>query len=170
MTDLVNQTPSQLLWEASSHMLQLMHEGCSYTYPPLYVAMYFFIQLSELKQCRVENSPKVLTPQHRIQTWVLLVQSPKLYSWATVLYHKLLENIFCHTTQNPPCCCFLGGGTKPYMCPPISVTTLPPFFCVFWHLCICVYTVNSSHIFAALIQIYLEELWPTSIGILALLA
>ena len=33
--DLLNQTPSQLLWESSSHMLQLMREGCSYTYPQL---------------------------------------------------------------------------------------------------------------------------------------
>ena len=35
LADLFNQTPSQLLWEASSHMLQLMREGSSYTYPPL---------------------------------------------------------------------------------------------------------------------------------------
>ena len=35
LTDLFNQTPSWLLWEASSHMLQLMREGCSYTYQPL---------------------------------------------------------------------------------------------------------------------------------------
>ena len=35
LTDLFTQTPSRLLWEASSHMLQLMCEGCSYTYPPL---------------------------------------------------------------------------------------------------------------------------------------
>ena len=27
LTDLFTQTPSRLLWEASSHMLQLMHEG-----------------------------------------------------------------------------------------------------------------------------------------------
>ena len=47
-TDLFTQTPSRLLWEASSHMLQLMHEGCSYTYPPLSIARYSFIQLSEL--------------------------------------------------------------------------------------------------------------------------
>ena len=38
LTDLFTQTPSRLLWEASSHMLQLMHEGCSYTYPPLSTA------------------------------------------------------------------------------------------------------------------------------------
>ena len=34
-------------------MLQLMREGCSYTYSPLSIAMYTFIQLSELEQCRV---------------------------------------------------------------------------------------------------------------------
>ena len=54
LTDLFTQTPSRLLWEASSHMLQLMHEG-SYTYPPLSMARYSFIQLSELEQCRVKK-------------------------------------------------------------------------------------------------------------------
>ena len=39
LTDLLTQTPSRLLWEASSHMLQLMREGCSYTYPPLSIVM-----------------------------------------------------------------------------------------------------------------------------------
>ena len=34
-------------------MLQLMREGCSYTYPPLYIARYSSIQLSELEQCTV---------------------------------------------------------------------------------------------------------------------
>ena len=33
LTVLFNQTPSQLLWEASSHMPQLMRIDCSYTYP-----------------------------------------------------------------------------------------------------------------------------------------
>ena len=40
LAHLFNQTPSQPLWKASSHMLQLMHECCSYTYsfyPPLSV-------------------------------------------------------------------------------------------------------------------------------------
>ena len=55
LTDLFTQTPSRLLWEASSHMLQLMREGCSYTYPPLSTARYSFIQLSELEQCRVKK-------------------------------------------------------------------------------------------------------------------
>ena len=36
-------------------MLQLMHEGCSYTYPLLSIAKYSFIQLSELEQCRVKT-------------------------------------------------------------------------------------------------------------------
>ena len=58
LTDLFNQTPSRLLWEASSHMLQLMREGCSYTYPPLSIASYSFIQLSELEQCRVKELAK----------------------------------------------------------------------------------------------------------------
>ena len=55
LTDLFTQTPSQLLWEASSHMLQFMHKGCSYTYPPLSTARYSFIQLSELEQCRMKK-------------------------------------------------------------------------------------------------------------------
>ena len=54
LTDLFTQTPSRLLWEASSHMLQLMREGCSCTYLPLSIARYSFIQLSELEQCGVE--------------------------------------------------------------------------------------------------------------------
>ena len=53
LTDLFTQSPSRLLWEASSHMLQLMREGCSYTYTPLSIVRYSFIQLSELEQCRV---------------------------------------------------------------------------------------------------------------------
>ena len=55
LTDLFTQTPSRLLWEASSHMLQLMRERCSYTYPPLCRVRYSFIQLSELEQCRVKK-------------------------------------------------------------------------------------------------------------------
>ena len=55
LTDLFTQTLSRLLLEASSHMVQLMREGCSYTHPPLSIARYSFIQLSELKQCRVKK-------------------------------------------------------------------------------------------------------------------
>ena len=55
LTDLVTQTPSLLLWEASSNMLQLLREGCSYTYPTLSIARYSFIQLSELERCRVKQ-------------------------------------------------------------------------------------------------------------------
>ena len=55
LTDLFTQTPFRLLWEASSHMVQLMREGCSYTYPPRSIVRYSFIQLSELEQCRVKK-------------------------------------------------------------------------------------------------------------------
>ena len=68
LVDLFNQTPSQLLWVSSSHMQQLMREGC--TYSPLSIGRYSFIQLSELEQCRVQNMPKLLTQQHRIRTRV----------------------------------------------------------------------------------------------------
>ena len=56
LTDLFTRTPSRLLWEASSHMLQLIREGCSYTYPPVSIARYSCIQLSELEQCRVKET------------------------------------------------------------------------------------------------------------------
>ena len=59
LTDLFTQTSSRFLWEASSHMLHLMREGCSYTYPPLSIARYSFIQLSELEQCRVKTCPRL---------------------------------------------------------------------------------------------------------------
>ena len=49
LTDLFTHTPSRLLWEASSQ------EGCSYTYPPLSIARYSCIQLSELEPCRVKG-------------------------------------------------------------------------------------------------------------------
>ena len=40
LTNLFTQTPSRLLWETSSHMLQLMREDYSNTYPPLSIARY----------------------------------------------------------------------------------------------------------------------------------
>ena len=52
-TSLFSETPSLLLLVASRHMLQLMRESCSYTYPPLSIARYSFIQLNELEQCSV---------------------------------------------------------------------------------------------------------------------
>ena len=81
LTDLFTQTPSRLLWEASSHMLQLMREGCSYTYPPLSIVRYSFIQLSELEQCRVKKLAQGFNTNTaaRIRTRVLVVESPKPY-------------------------------------------------------------------------------------------
>ena len=67
LTDLFTQTPSRLLWEASSHMLQLMREGCSYIYPPLSMTRYSFIQLSELEQCRVKKLAQALSLSHCAQ-------------------------------------------------------------------------------------------------------
>ena len=43
LTDLFTQTPSQLLWEASSHMLQLMLKGCSYTSTTVYSQVLIYI-------------------------------------------------------------------------------------------------------------------------------
>ena len=54
LTDLFTQTPPRLIWEASSRMLDLMRECCSYTYPPLSIVRYLYKQLSELEQCRVK--------------------------------------------------------------------------------------------------------------------
>ena len=71
LSDLFTQTPSRLLWEASSHMLQLMREGCSYTYPPLSIARYSFIQLSELEQCRVKKLAQGFNTATRIRTRAL---------------------------------------------------------------------------------------------------
>ena len=79
LADLFTQTPSRLLWEASSHMLQLMREGCSYTYPPLSIVRYSFKQLSELEQCRVKKLAQGFNTAARIRTRVLIVESPKLY-------------------------------------------------------------------------------------------
>ena len=79
LTDLFTQTPSRLLWEASSHMLQLMCEGCSYTYPPLSIVRYSFKQLSELEQCRVKKLAQGFNTAARIRTRVLVVESPKRY-------------------------------------------------------------------------------------------
>ena len=79
LTDLFTQKPARLLSEASSHMLQLMREGCSYTYPPLSMVRYSFEQLSELEQCRVKKLAQDFNTAARIRTRVLVVESPKLY-------------------------------------------------------------------------------------------
>ena len=63
LTDLFTQKPSRFLLEASSHMLQLMREGCSYTYPPLSIA----------------RPAQGFTTAARIRTRVLVVESSKLY-------------------------------------------------------------------------------------------
>ena len=49
-----------------------------HTYPPLSVARYSFIHLSELEQCGMKKLAQGLTQHQRIQIWVLLVECPKL--------------------------------------------------------------------------------------------
>ena len=80
-------SPSRLLWEASSHMLQFMREGCSYTYPPLSIARYSFL-FSWVNWSNVEwkKIAQGFNPAARIRTRVLVVESLKLYPWATALY------------------------------------------------------------------------------------
>ena len=91
LTNLFIQTPARLLWEASSHMLQLMREGCSYTYPPLSITRYSFMQPTELDQCRVKKLAKVLTPQNRIRTGFLVIENPKVYPRAIALYKRSIN-------------------------------------------------------------------------------
>ena len=103
LTDLFNQTPSQLLWVASSHLLQLMHEGCSYTYPLLSIA---------------RNLPKVLTPQHRIQTWVVSVESLKLYPWAIAYFLAYTGDALYSNSRDALC------SNLQQRCPIIMVTPI----------------------------------------------
>ena len=59
-------------------------KGCAYTYPPLSgTHLYSWVNWSTVEW---KNLPTVLTPQHRIRTLVLLVESQEVYPWATALY------------------------------------------------------------------------------------
>ena len=55
-----------------SGKLQLLREDCSFTYPPLSVARYPFIQLSDLRQRGMNEIAKVSKWQEEIRTRVLL--------------------------------------------------------------------------------------------------
>ena len=46
------------------------------------------IQLYELGQCRVKKV-QCFIQQYRVWTWILLVEGPMVYPWATVLLHML---------------------------------------------------------------------------------
>ena len=81
LADLFNRTLSQILCETST---AINCNGCWYTYPPLSIARYSFIQLSELKQCRVKKRAHGFIWQHRIRIRFLLVKSLKLSPWTTV--------------------------------------------------------------------------------------
>ena len=76
LATLFNRTSSQLLWEASSYAAINAQRLSVHKYPPMFLARYSFVQLSELEQCK--KLAQGLTQQHRIRTRVLLVESPKL--------------------------------------------------------------------------------------------
>ena len=59
LADLFNQTPSQLLWEASSHAAINAQTLFIHKYPPMSITRYSFTQLSELEHRRVKNLPNV---------------------------------------------------------------------------------------------------------------
>ena len=65
LTDLFTQTPSRLLWEASSHMLQLMREGCSFAYPPLSI---YYITTYVMHVCAYERTYYVGPAIHTYRT------------------------------------------------------------------------------------------------------
>ena len=54
----------------------------------IYTSVYSQVLIYTANWSNVEwkNMPKVLTPQHRIRTRVLLVESPKFYPWAIAFY------------------------------------------------------------------------------------
>ena len=45
----------------------------------VYSQVLIFIQLSDLEQCRVKQLAQGFNTAARIRTWVLVVESPKLY-------------------------------------------------------------------------------------------
>ena len=103
-------------------MLQLMREGCSYTYPPLSIARYSFTQLSELKQCRViqlvqgfntaaqDSSPGALSRESEALPLSHCINTNRYYNlklciqsmafWQTTI-ELLLTNV-----KNDQHCCF----------------------------------------------------------------
>ena len=76
-----------------------MREGFSYTYPPLSITRFSFIQLSELEQCRVKKLAQGFNPAARIRTRVHVVESTKLYPWATALYNVRMTALCGHQSE-----------------------------------------------------------------------
>ena len=85
LADLFYQKPSRLLWEAFSHAAINSQRLLVHIYSPLSIARYSFMQLSKLEQCWLKKFAQGFTRQHRIRIWVLVVESPMLYPWATAL-------------------------------------------------------------------------------------
>ena len=73
LADLFTQTPSRVLHETFSHAAPNSRRLPVHTYSPLSIARYSFIQLSELEQ-------------------LILVESPILYPWATALLQACVKD------------------------------------------------------------------------------
>ena len=79
LKDLFSGTTTQLLRAASSHTHAADNNNNAWRlfvlkYPPLSIAKYSFLQLSELEQCRVNKLAQGLTQQRRI-----CLENPKKY-------------------------------------------------------------------------------------------
>ena len=102
LTDLFTQTPFRLLLEASSHMLQLMREGCSYTYPPLSIVKYSFIQLGELEHCRVNKLAQGFnTAAQDSNPGPLSRESETLPLSHCALQNNYMTYVICHGKTSP---------------------------------------------------------------------
>ena len=74
-----------------SAILQLMCKGCSYKYPPLSIARYSFMQLSELEQCRVNKLAQGFTRSTEFEPgW----SQPRVWSSTPFIY------TYCNCGQN----------------------------------------------------------------------
>ena len=64
LADLFNGTPSRLLWGEPSDAATNARKLFVHKYPPLPIARYSIIELSELEKCRVKELAQGLTRQH----------------------------------------------------------------------------------------------------------
>ena len=86
LADLFNWTQSWLLWEASRHAaINAQRLFIQISTNILYIIRYSFTHLGELELCGVN---KFAQGFYRIWTQVLLVESRKLYPWASALLHQ----------------------------------------------------------------------------------
>ena len=82
-----------------SATLQLLHKDYLFTYPPLSIARYSFIQLNELEQCRGTKLCKLRNSSKRIQTQVFLFGNVWLNTMYTNNANTKRKHISCVTTH-----------------------------------------------------------------------